>query len=33
MDVVKGDMTEVEVTEEYTEDRKNWIWKIRGGDP
>ena len=33
MDVVKGDMTEVEVTEEYTEDRKNWIWKSAVATP
>ena len=33
MDVVKEDMTEVEVTEEDTEDRNNWRWKIRCGDP
>ena len=33
MDVVKEDMAEVEVTEEDTEDRKNWKWKIRCGDP
>ena len=29
MNVVKEDMTEVEVTEEDTEDRGNWRWKIR----
>ena len=33
MDVVKEDMAEVEVTEEDTEDRSNWRWKIRCGDP
>ena len=33
MDVVKEDMAEVEVTEEDTEDRSNWIWKSRCGDP
>ena len=33
MDVVKEDMAEVEVTEEDTEDRSNWKWKIRCGDP
>ena len=33
MDVVKEDMAEVEVTEENTEDRSNWRWKIRCGDP
>ena len=33
MDVVKEDMAEVEVTEEDTEDRRNWRWKIRCGDP
>ena len=33
MDVVKEDMAEVEMTEEDTEDRNNWIWKIRCGDP
>ena len=32
MDVVKEDMAEVEVTEEDTEDRSNWRWKIRFGD-
>ena len=32
MDVVKEDMAEVEVTEEDTEDRNNWRWKIRCGD-
>ena len=32
MNVVKEDMTEVEVTEEDTEDRNNWRWKIRCGD-
>ncbi len=31
--VVKEDMAEVEVTEEDTEDRSNWRWKIRCGDP
>ena len=31
MDVVKDDMAEVEVTEEDTEDRNNWRWKIRCG--
>ena len=30
MDVMKED---VEVTEEDTEDRNNWSWKIRCGDP
>ena len=29
MNVVKEDMTEVEVTEQDTEDRGNWRWKIR----
>ena len=33
MDVVKEDMAEVEVTEEDAEDRSNWRWKIRCGDP
>ena len=33
MDVVKEDMAEVEVTEEDTEERSNWRWKIRCGDP
>ena len=33
MDVVKEDMAEVEVTEEDTDDRSNWRWKIRCGDP
>ena len=33
MDVVKEDMAAVEVTEEDTEDRSNWRWKIRCGDP
>ena len=33
MDVVKEDMAEVEVTEEDTEDRTNWRWQIRCGDP
>ena len=32
MDVVKEDIAEVEVTEEDTEDRNNWNWKIRCGD-
>ena len=27
------DMAEVEVSEEDTEDRNNWRWKIRCGDP
>ena len=31
--VVKEDMTEGEVTAEATEDRKDWRWKIRCGDP
>ena len=31
--MVKEDMAEVEVTEEDTEDRNNWRWKIRCGDP
>ena len=30
---MKEDMAEVEVTEEDTEDRSNWRWKIRCGDP
>ena len=33
MDVVKEDMAEVEVTEEDTEDRNNWRWKTRCGNP
>ena len=33
MGVVKEDMAEVEVAEEDTEDRSNWRWKIRCGDP
>ena len=33
MDVVKEDMAEVEVTEEDTDDRNNWRWKICCGDP
>ena len=33
MDVAKEDMAEVEVTEEDAEDRRNWRWKIRCGDP
>ena len=33
MDVMKEDMAEVDVTEEDTEDRNNWRWKIRCGDP
>ena len=33
MAVVKEDMAEVEVTEEGAEDRSNWRWKIRCGDP
>ena len=33
MDVVKEDMAEVEVTMEDTDDRNNWRWKIRCGDP
>ena len=32
IDVVKEDIAEVEVTEEDTEDRNNWRWKIRCGD-
>ena len=32
LDVVKEDMAEVEVTDEDTEDRSNWRWKIRSGD-
>ena len=32
MDEVKGDVAEVEVTEEDTEDRINWRWKICCGD-
>ena len=32
VDIVKEDMTEVEVTEEDTEDRNNWRSNIRCGD-
>ena len=32
-DVVKVDLAEVDVTEEDTEGRNNWRWKIRCGDP
>ena len=32
-DAVKEDMAEVEVTEEDTEDRSEWRWKICCGDP
>ena len=32
MDVVKEGMAEVEVTEEDTEDRNNWLWKICCGN-
>ena len=27
------DMVEVEVTEEDTDDRSNWRWKLHCGDP
>ena len=33
VDAVREDMAEVEVTKEDTEDRNNWRWKIRCGDP
>ena len=33
MDVVKDEMAEVEVTEEDTEVRNNWTWKICCSDP
>ena len=33
IDVAKEDMIGVEVTEDDTEDRKYWKWKIRSGDP
>ena len=33
MAVVKEDMINVEVSEEDTENRKNWGWKILCGDP
>ena len=33
MEVVKEDMAEVEVTEEYTDDRSNWRCNISCGDP
>ena len=32
MDVVKEDMADIEATEEDTEVRNNWRWKIRCGD-
>ena len=31
-EVVKEDMTEVEVRVDDAEDRNNWRWKIRCGD-
>ena len=31
MEVVKDDMAGVKVTDEGTEDRNNWKWKIRCG--
>ena len=31
--MVKEDMAEVEVTEEDAENRRNWRWKMRCGDP
>ena len=31
--MVKEDMSEVKVSEEDTEYRNNWKWKIRFGDP
>ena len=33
MDAVKEDMAEVELTEEDTDDRNIWRWKICCGDP
>ena len=30
--MMKEDMTEVEVTEEDTEEKHTWRWKIRCGD-
>ena len=33
MDLVKEDMADIEVTEEDTEDRNNWRWKISCGVP
>ena len=33
MHVVKEDMADVEVTEEDTEYRSNWRWRICCGDP
>ena len=33
MDAVREDMAEVEVTEEDTEDRTKWRWKIHCGNP
>ena len=32
MDLVNEDMAEVEVTEDDTEDRNNWRWKVRCDD-
>ena len=32
MDIVKEDMAVAEVTEEDTEGRKNWKWKMRCDD-
>ena len=31
--MVKEDMAEVKVTKDDSEDRNNWRWKIRCGDP
>ena len=33
MDLVKEDMADIEVTQEDTEDRNNWRWKIRCAIP
>ena len=33
MDAAREDMGVVEVMEEDAEDRNNWRWKIRCGDP
>ena len=33
MDAMNEDVAVVEVTEEDAEDRTEWRWKIRSGDP
>ena len=33
MDVVKKDMAEVEMMDDDAEDRTEWRWQIRSGDP